>query len=347
MLSVEPKSPTPIFSFGQEHHLPLHSQDMTMTTNSSHIRTQERGLARTWPNPRASNMPPEHSARPGALLHGREKRLRGRLHEGWEAICIGTALCDFCSKQSRGVVQKCLKCGLSICSPCSQRGALRGNRNHRLDHNAVCWDRSALEPRRTSKAICPKLLKRTRRHHHLRTASLSGDPEATPTTVHGQQQQQHEQDGLAERSDGQAAYPFLALQHGHGRCPRRRLLCEKETQTPAWWVPELCPRNPFRVPAMGDAVPFRSADEQADEQDAASILAGMPLSGSLFREETTLDVVSRRGKAAAKARFVDDAAYHHHGGPQVLYDEGMQGMNAETECQCGEIGHQDFLDEWV
>ncbi|KAG5982805.1 hypothetical protein E4U55_001299 [Claviceps digitariae] len=279
-------------------------------------------------------MASEHPDRNRAL-YGREKRLRGRLHEGWEAICVGTALCDFCSKQSRGVVQKCVKCGLSICSQCSRRGALRGNRNHRLDHDAVCWDRTAVEIRRCRKVTGLKVTKKAR---HDRVVSVSEQGE-TMATVHGQQQQQEEDEEEAESAavedeeEPEEEAPSWTLQTGRQRRQRRRRHCEKETQTPGWWIAEGPMRNPFPVSTM-DVGSFHPADEH----DAAKILAGMALSGAIFRERTILDIGSQRA-AAGNARFADhEVLYHHRGGQQALYHEGTQ--RPETDKRGVIIGHQ-------
>ncbi|KAG5929347.1 hypothetical protein E4U42_006178 [Claviceps africana] len=253
-----------------------------MSTNPGRLRSQEH-LSGAWPSPRAPR-----------ARHRREKRLGGRLHEGWEAICVGTALCDFCSRQSRGVVQKCARCGLSICSPCSRRGALRGNRNHRLDHDALCWDKTALEPRRNANA---NTTTRAERSALVRIGSSSGDGAVAP--AHG-----------PLRRDAEQA---------------RRNCCEKGTQTPVWWVPGAYTTGPSPAPDEGPS------SRRADEHDAASILAGMPLSGAT-PGGSTMRAMGCRTAAAENARLADDAVLFP-GGQDVLL--GVRATPFPTGAMCG------------
>ncbi|KAG6003571.1 hypothetical protein E4U21_001898 [Claviceps maximensis] len=298
-----------------------------MTTDSSHFCNQE-GLARTWPNSGVPNMASKHPSR-NVSFHGRENRLRGRLHEGWEAIYVGTALCDFCSKQGRGVVQKCIKCGLSICYQCSLCGALQANKNHILDHDAVSWDRTAVEPRRNRKITGIKMMKRAR---HVRGASVSEKLQVI-TSVDGQQQREEEQaEGVvAEASDGK--YPRLSLERERSRRQRH---CEKETQTPAWWMAEDYTRI-FSFPvSTTDNGHFLCTDVQ----DAANILAKMPLAlaGGVVQERTILDSASQGGGAAMNDSLSDTMVFHHHGKQEALYNQGLR--NTETEYKCDDMGHQ-------
>ncbi|KAG6284003.1 hypothetical protein E4U46_007586 [Claviceps purpurea] len=252
-----------------------------------------------------------------------EKRLRSKLHEGWQAICIGTALCDFCDKQSRGVVQKCVKCGLSICSPCSSCGALRGNRNHRLDHDAVCWDRHAVETRRYKRGGAAKMVKRARRVRRGRVSGEEGEaavdsPRPRRRRQGGREEEEDNREEGGEVAGGGA--PCLGMYSGRW--------LEKATQTPGWWVPERS--RGVLLPPMDSICPPRC--HRADEKDAASILAGMPLWGAEPCERTMLDGRCRRGVDNAWCRF---------GGPQaetILSREGVH--NPEKNCfVSGKAGH--------
>lgn len=186
--------------------------------------------------------------------HSREQRLRGKLHEGWETICIGTALCDFCGKQSRGVVQKCLKCGLSICCQCSQSGALRENRNHRLDHDAVSWDKNVVAGPRRAVRRADTRLKGSQDDH---IAPVPGNGEAA--LVHGHME----------------TSPWFSVQRGWR--------CEKATQTPGSWCPDGHTRASLDEINDGGA-------RCPDEEDAAHILAGMPTSAAVFCNKKPLDL---------------------------------------------------------
>ena len=62
-----------------------------------------------------------------------------RVHSGWEASCVAMARCDFCQKSSRGVIQKCSTCKLSICKECFEHGCLDDDKNHQLDTTLVKW----------------------------------------------------------------------------------------------------------------------------------------------------------------------------------------------------------------
>ncbi|KAG6029401.1 hypothetical protein E4U40_000544 [Claviceps sp. LM458 group G5] len=266
-----------------------------MTTSSNHSESQDHP-SRPRPSLASEQLTP----------YGFEKRLRNKLHEGWQAICVGTALCDFCGKQSRGVVQKCVKCGLSICSPCSSCGALRGNRNHKLDHDDACWDRHAVETRRCKRGGSAKMVKRARR---VRGGRVSG--EEGEATVNGPRRRRQggkkEEEGDHEKGgevSGKGA-PCPAVYSGRW--------LEKATQTPGWWVLER-PRG-ILLPPMDSTCPPRC--HRADEQDAASILAGMPLSGAEDSETTMLDGRCQRGVA--------------NGEPQaILYREKVH--NPEQDC---------------
>ncbi|KAK2593589.1 hypothetical protein QQS21_008718 [Conoideocrella luteorostrata] len=180
-------------------------------------------------------------AQPHAHPHAHERRLRERLHRGWEAICIGTALCDLCNKQSRGIVQKCLKCGLSVCFDCSESGALIGNRNHELDHGSVCWNKKASEARRPRKRL----------RKGAKTKDFISKPE----------------------SDG---YDAVA-RHAHADAGTSRYFTDqrdqyrdKNTQTPVSW-------SPVRyLGTSSQGLKGSPIVDQADEQDVAKILIRMP-----------------------------------------------------------------------
>ncbi|RCI11554.1 hypothetical protein L249_7348 [Ophiocordyceps polyrhachis-furcata BCC 54312] len=60
-------------------------------------------------------------------------------HTGWEASNVPTAKCDLCQKQSRGVIQKCSQCKLSVCKTCAHDHRLQDDPRHALDPDAVDW----------------------------------------------------------------------------------------------------------------------------------------------------------------------------------------------------------------
>ncbi|RDA90912.1 hypothetical protein CP533_4440 [Ophiocordyceps camponoti-saundersi (nom. inval.)] len=60
-------------------------------------------------------------------------------HTGWEATNVPTAKCDLCQKQSRGIIQKCSQCKLSVCKTCARDDRLRDDARHSLDPDAVDW----------------------------------------------------------------------------------------------------------------------------------------------------------------------------------------------------------------
>lgn len=83
------------------------------------------------------------------IYRTREEEIRGRLHGGgWIKVCIGTAKCDFCQRQSRGVVVRCDECKISICRECSAANCLDGSKNHELDHESVDWEPTPLPGKR-------------------------------------------------------------------------------------------------------------------------------------------------------------------------------------------------------
>ncbi|RDA86011.1 hypothetical protein CP532_4880 [Ophiocordyceps camponoti-leonardi (nom. inval.)] len=70
-------------------------------------------------------------------------------HTGWEASNVATAKCDLCQKQSRGVIQKCSQCKLSVCLTCAHDDRLGDDPRHALDPDAVDWRKT----RPTSSAV--------------------------------------------------------------------------------------------------------------------------------------------------------------------------------------------------
>ncbi|KAG6059475.1 hypothetical protein E4U17_006204 [Claviceps sp. LM77 group G4] len=248
-----------------------------MTTSSNHYESR--------PSLPSEQLPP----------YGFEKRLRCKLHEGWQAICVGTALCDFCGKQSRGVVQKCVKCGLSICSPCSSCGALRGNRNHKLDHDDVCWDKHAVQTTRCKRSGSAKMAKRARRVVGGRVTVSGEEGEATVNGPRQRRQGGRKEEGDDREKGGEVSgkeAPCPAMYSGRW--------LEKATQTPDWWVPER-PRGILLPPMDSTCPPWC---HRADEQDAAYILAGMPLSGAEACETTMLQLDGRCQRGVTNACLV-------------------------------------------
>lgn len=61
-----------------------------------------------------------------------------RTHRGWQASGVSMAKCDICNQRTRGTVQKCDDCQLSICYTCCVAGRL--DSRHTLDPDSVRWD---------------------------------------------------------------------------------------------------------------------------------------------------------------------------------------------------------------
>ncbi|KAM6531043.1 hypothetical protein FSOLCH5_000530 [Fusarium solani] len=60
------------------------------------------------------------------------------LHATWTSTTTAMAKCDFCQRGSRGTLQQCRDCGLSICQECFDAGRL--DRRHQLDVDRVDWN---------------------------------------------------------------------------------------------------------------------------------------------------------------------------------------------------------------
>ncbi|KAJ4203670.1 hypothetical protein NW767_005159 [Fusarium falciforme] len=60
------------------------------------------------------------------------------LHATWTSTTTAMAKCDFCQRGSRGTLQQCRDCGLSICQECFDAGRL--DRRHQLDADRVDWN---------------------------------------------------------------------------------------------------------------------------------------------------------------------------------------------------------------
>lgn len=150
------------------------------------------------------------------------------------------------------------------------------------------------------------MVKRARRVHGGRVSREEGEaaidgprPRRRRQGGRKEEQDNHEEGGRASRKEA----PCPAMYNGRW--------LEKATQTPGWWIPERC--RGVLLPPMDSACLPRC--HRADEQDAASILAGMPLSGAEACERTILDGRCQRGVANAWCRF---------GGPQaILSREGV------------------------
>ncbi|KAI8690629.1 hypothetical protein NCS56_00053900 [Fusarium sp. Ph1] len=60
------------------------------------------------------------------------------LHATWTSTTTAMAKCDFCQRGSRGTLQQCRDCGLSICQECFDAGRL--DHRHQLDADRVDWN---------------------------------------------------------------------------------------------------------------------------------------------------------------------------------------------------------------
>lgn len=74
-----------------------------------------------------------------------------RAHSGWEATSVAMARCDFCQLASRGVVQKCNTCKLSICKACFDNDRLANDPIHNIAEDEVNWEPLA-KPRSSKKS---------------------------------------------------------------------------------------------------------------------------------------------------------------------------------------------------
>lgn len=194
----------------------------------------------------------EVPAAPDEELLTHEGRLRTGIHKGWTAICIGTAKCDHCNKQSRGVVQKCDFCGWSICRECSASGKLTGNKKHKLDHDAVNWDRETADTKRPStRKNAARKKKVTARK---RNAKTDIDPRAMVEEI-----------------------PPYRPVSGFETDPRYAFLkptCDAEAQTQITLAPFWIPEDPTVRGVFAGSL-------AVEDQDAANILAQMPSSDGL------------------------------------------------------------------
>jgi hypothetical protein len=63
----------------------------------------------------------------------------GREHRAWARYIAQVAMCDFCEKRSRGVLQKCQVCGLTVCKTCFENRALRRAPGHHVENLPFDW----------------------------------------------------------------------------------------------------------------------------------------------------------------------------------------------------------------
>ncbi|RSL70555.1 hypothetical protein CEP54_001737 [Fusarium duplospermum] len=71
-------------------------------------------------------------------------------HSTWRSTITAMARCDFCQLGSRGTLQQCLQCGVSVCEECFDAGLL--DCRHRLDADRVDWNQHNKSRKRISRA---------------------------------------------------------------------------------------------------------------------------------------------------------------------------------------------------
>ncbi|KAJ4307852.1 hypothetical protein N0V84_012454 [Fusarium piperis] len=73
------------------------------------------------------------------------------LHATWTSTTTVMAKCDFCQLGSRGTLQQCRECGVSICEECFEAGRL--DRRHQLDADHIDWNQHNKSGRRSKKRV--------------------------------------------------------------------------------------------------------------------------------------------------------------------------------------------------
>jgi hypothetical protein len=102
----------------------------------------------------ASMSPSSQSAPPKGSPRGEQNPVPriGDRHEAkhttWETVCIGTASCDKCVRQGRGILKRCKVCKFSICVECSEAGHLSNDERHILHHDEEDWSRPVATTRK-------------------------------------------------------------------------------------------------------------------------------------------------------------------------------------------------------
>ncbi|RSM18608.1 hypothetical protein CDV31_002537 [Fusarium ambrosium] len=71
-------------------------------------------------------------------------------HSTWRSTTTAMAKCDFCQRGSRGTLQQCRQCGVSVCEECFDAGQL--DCRHRLNADRVDWNQHKKSRKRISRA---------------------------------------------------------------------------------------------------------------------------------------------------------------------------------------------------
>lgn len=180
--------------------------------------------------------------------------LHQRLHKGWKVVRVGTAKCDMCNKQSRGVVQTCKECGLSICSECNRADRLSNNKNHELLDEEVDWSLAGAKSKvakRTTRAI-PRPRRRIKiiRKRKAETPSDVGDISGATNTD----------------NDGDECRHTSTPEISHAKTTQ-----DASTQTDSFLL-----EMALRELSKSTASQGRQPESLSDEERAARILVDMP-----------------------------------------------------------------------
>jgi hypothetical protein len=111
--------------------------------------------------------------------------VRSNPHHGWQASNVAMAKCDLCSRAGRGVIQKCVRCKLSICKDCCVAGRLDSDIKHHLDPDAVDWDVPPAKPKPRRPSRKGDTRGRASRVAKLRAARSSARLQTGPKVVTG------------------------------------------------------------------------------------------------------------------------------------------------------------------
>ncbi|KAL2684991.1 hypothetical protein Neosp_006084 [[Neocosmospora] mangrovei] len=101
------------------------------------------------------------------------------LHTTWTSNTTAMAKCDTCERGSRGTLQQCRRCAVSICQECFDAGKL--DHDHQLDADSVDWNQHNKSSRSSKK--------RASRARPRFDSSSATTPAGTSASPHSQERQ--------------------------------------------------------------------------------------------------------------------------------------------------------------
>lgn len=144
-------------------------------------------------------------------------------HQGWESTSVAMARCDFCNKASRGILQRCVKCKMSICKECFDNGRIDKDEKHNIKPGDVSWE-PIPKPKSKKKGNDATKKKATRRRQGVRgrgmsmessvSRLLSDSPASAYTHNHPHREGSHElvtvREDFAEARGSRQGTPHMA-----------------------------------------------------------------------------------------------------------------------------------------